>query len=97
MDALNTAETEMGANNPKYRERIEFLSDACENRFSFDEMCEINLLLMSKKSKFSFSSDIIEYYDYLKLKFMALKRYEKGKNNVLRPFSYFRTMIENDD
>jgi len=97
MDALDAAETETGANNPKYRGRIEFLSGACEDRFSFDEMCEINLLLLSKKTRFSFSSDILEYYDYLKLKFMALKRYEKGKNNVLRPFSYFRTMIENDD
>ena len=94
VDAIDADESETGVNNPVYRARIEFLSDACDNRFSFDEMREISLLLLSKNSQFF--SDAIKCHDYLKLKFMAFQRYEKRENGIKRPFNYFRTIIEND-
>ena len=77
-----------------YREKIEFLAEACENEFSFNEVVVL-FGDMQKKLPHSLIRDNIQCYDYLMDKYREMiMRSEKIKINSR--FNYLRSIIGKD-
>lgn len=76
---------------PQYKERIEFFIDACNDTFSWDEMVVINNILNDKMRHIS--SDELECYNFLLLKYNEMQIYDKRDSGIKNKFKYFCKMI----
>jgi len=80
---------------PKYRDKIKLLIEACSDEFSFSEAI---VLFDDMKTKLPYSMirDSLQCYIYLLHKYNELALQSK-KTKINYRFSYLRTMIKNDD
>jgi len=80
--------------SPAYRERIEFLAEACNNEFSFNEVVVL-FNEMRNKLPHSLIREDIQCYDYLMDKYREMiMRNEKTK--IKHRFGYLRSIIGKD-
>jgi len=77
-----------------YRERIEFLMEACHNEFSFNEVVVL-LTEMRNKLPYSLYKDDIQCYDYLMDKYREMLM-RNEKNKIKHRFAYLRSIIGKD-
>ena len=78
-----------------FNDNIEFLSDACEGAFSYEEI-ELIFNLISTMELPSHKDGIqFARFHYLLEKYTLLK-VEAKKHNIKNKFNYFKAMIEND-
>ena len=78
--------------NPKFRERIEFFMEACENAFYFDDVVIINDL-MNEKMPYM---DELEAYNHLNRKYKEMMRNDRIGDGIKNKFKYFCSIIGTD-
>ena len=77
-----------------YREKIEFLAEACNNEFSFNEMVVL-FNEMRSKLPYSLIREDIQCYDYLMDKYREMIM-RNEKNKIKHRFNYLRSIIGKD-
>ena len=84
-----------GTEADRYSENISFLSDACNNEFSYENM-ELIFTMISTMDLPEHPEGInFARYHYLAEKYAVLN-IESKKRTILNRFSYFKAMIEHD-
>jgi len=79
---------------PAYRERIEFLAEACNNEFSFNEVVVL-FNEMRKKLPHSLIREDIQCYDYLMDKYREMIM-RNDRTKIKHRFGYLRSIIGKD-
>jgi len=80
--------------SPVYREKIEFLAEACNNEFSFNEVVVLYNEMRSKLP-YSLIREDIQCYDYLMDKYREMIM-RNDKNKITHRFGYLRSIIGKD-
>ena len=88
-------EQEVQQEDPRSRRNIEFLSDACNNEFSYEEMELIFSIISTMDFPPHPNGIAFSRYHYLYEKYAALNVQEQY-HKITKRFSYFKAMIEND-
>ena len=83
-----------GGVSPEYREKIEFLMEACNNEFSYNEMVVLFGEIQSKLP-YSLWRENIQCYDYLVDKYREMLM-RNDKNKIKHRFAYLRSIIGKD-
>ena len=78
----------------EYREKIEFLAEACNNEFSFNEVVVL-FGEMRKTLPYSLWREDIQCYDYLMDKYREMTM-RNEKNKIKHRFAYLRSIIGKD-
>jgi plasmid replication initiation protein len=90
LDAQDENKSEDGMSEA-YRKKIDFLADACENEFSFNEVM-ILFNEMKKRLPYDLTRDHIHCYDYLSDRYNEMIM-RNEKNKIKHRFSYLRSII----
>jgi hypothetical protein len=77
-----------------YRERIEFLAEACNNEFSFNEVVVL-FNEMRSKLPYSLIKENIQCYDYLMDKYREMIM-RNDRTKIKHRFGYLRSIIGKD-
>ena len=80
--------------HPVYRDKIEFLAEACNNEFSFNEVVVL-FNEMRSKLPHSLIQEDIQCYDYLSDKYSEMIM-RNEKNKIKHRFGYLRSIIGKD-